>query len=342
MEYTSEFEQLIRHKTMDRLHQHLEYAKQQGYNEENILGIFCYGSQNYHFANRDSDIDSKLIILPTFEDICLHEKWESKELHFEDEHIEVKDIRELRLMFMKQNINFLEILYTDYFILNPKYEELWNQYFVSNREDITHYDIDKTVKSISGQIKHTLSYVELDNKKIYNAWRLTYFLDMYLQGKDYIDCIRPQGIMHSTLSLIKNSNSVDIEGAKQGIYELLDRVLDKDAGVAHELRTRAAAIMEEGVMQIIYSSIVNPTINISKKEFFEHLTNAERKAYEAIIDEIGYEGNITISRLVEQTCISRPVYNNLITKMKELKVATVQNMGMKGTYIKITNPNLKS
>jgi hypothetical protein len=326
---------------INRLKEHWGYAAA-SIPKERILGIFLYGSQNYGFANQYSDVDCILVYIPTFEEMCLNKTWLSKELHDNEEHILVKDIRELRIMLMEQNINFLEILYTDYFILNPKYEELWNQYFISNREDIAHYNINKTVKNIRGQIKRTLSSKELDNKKIHNAWRLTYFLDMYLQGKDYIDCIKPQGIMHSTLSLIKNSNSIDIEGAKQGIYELLKSILDKNAGVAHELRTRAAAIMEEGVMQIIYSSIVNPTIDISKKEFFEHLTNAERKAYEAIIDEIGYEGNITISRLVEQTCISRPVYNNLITKMKELKVATVQNMGMKGTYIKITNLNLKS
>ena len=79
---------------------------------------------NYGFWDKKySDVDSKLIIVPSFEDMCLKSDWLSKELHLEDEHIEVKDIRELRNMFLKQNINFIEILYTDYNKISKEYLE---------------------------------------------------------------------------------------------------------------------------------------------------------------------------------------------------------------------------
>lgn len=102
-------------------------------------------------------------------------------------------------------------------------------------------------------------------------------------------------------------------------------------------------ISKEGIMEILkYSFAENQPQTASKKEFFKQLTNAETKAYYSIVKEIGEEGNITISKLVEKNSISRPVYNNLITKMKENNVASVVSMGMKGTYIKILEAELKA
>lgn len=40
-------------KIMKRLQEHLDYVINLGYNEDRILGIFLYGSQNYGFADRD-------------------------------------------------------------------------------------------------------------------------------------------------------------------------------------------------------------------------------------------------------------------------------------------------
>lgn len=101
--------------------------------------------------------------------------------------------------------------------------------------------------------------------------------------------------------------------------------------------------LRKGIIEILkYSFIENESQIISKKDFLKKLTNAETKAYYSIVKEIGEEGNITISKLVEKNSISRPVYNNLITKMKENNVASVVNMGMKGTYIKILEAELKA
>ena len=60
----------------------------------------------------------------------------------------------------------------------------------------------------------------------------------------------------------------------------------------------------------------------------------------AIFAEVAAEGNITISKIVNQTGISRPVFNNLIVKLKEDKVAEITNQGAKGAKIKFTNQDL--
>ena len=46
------------------------------------------------------------------------------------------------------------------------------------------------------------------------------------------------------------------------------------------------------------------------------------------------EGNISISKILLETSISRPVFKNLLRKMEECNYAQIENQGVKGTYIK--------
>lgn len=107
-------------KIMKRMQEHLEELEKRNYK---VVGIFLQGSQNYDLDYEGSDIDTKAIVLPTFEQIVFNTKPVSTTLILEnDEHIDVKDIRIMFSCFKKQNINFLEILFTDYFILNKDYD----------------------------------------------------------------------------------------------------------------------------------------------------------------------------------------------------------------------------
>lgn len=72
------------------------------------------------FATETSDVDSKVFILPSFSDLCLNTSLLSKEIHYKNgEHIDLKDFRSLRIQLMRQNINYTEILFTEYCIINP-------------------------------------------------------------------------------------------------------------------------------------------------------------------------------------------------------------------------------
>lgn len=336
---------------MDRLKLHYEYAKKQlGLDyKDRILGVFAYGSMNYNFFKfGESDVDSKLIIIPSFEDMCLKQEWLSKELHFEGEHIEVKDIRELKNMFIKQNINYLEILYTNYFILNPRFEALWRKYFIDNREAIVHYDRQKAMKSISGQLIHTLKQDPMNNKKLHNAHRLYYFLKHYLNNEIYLDCIAPTGEDYTFLRELKfglNELSQNAEAKlalastlEQKVYDLIAMYPNLDS----PLHETAAAALNNGVVEIIKFSQQDPVVCVTKEEFFKKITNAEQRAYYSIVKEIGTEGEIAISKLIKKNAISRPVYTNLIIKLKEYGVAEVANKGIKGTYLKIIQPELRA
>ena len=106
------------------LEEHLWAVERAGYKRENILGIFAYGSQNYGVATENSDWDTKAIIVPDWQNLVLRPPV-SMEIHLaNEEHCEVKDIREIVNMFKKQNINFVEILFTEYKWINPLYQYL--------------------------------------------------------------------------------------------------------------------------------------------------------------------------------------------------------------------------
>ncbi len=80
--------------------------------------------------------------------------------------------------------------------------------------------------------------------------------------------------------------------------------------------------------------------DISYRTFTKSLTFAEKDALSGIFNKIGNEGIVSINALSKETGISRPVFNNLINKIENTKVAMVNNMGAKGTYIKFINQTL--
>ena len=96
-------------RIMKRVQEHYEYLKSEGYE---IVFIALQGSQNYRLDVYDdeymSDVDTKAIVLPTFEDFVYGRQPISKTLVLENnEHIDVKDIRVMFETYKKQNVNYI-------------------------------------------------------------------------------------------------------------------------------------------------------------------------------------------------------------------------------------------
>lgn len=169
-----------------------------------VLGIFVYGSQNYSLATKDSDVDTKAIIIPTIENLALN-PIKTKTLVLENgEHCEIMDIMHLVNNYKKQNINFVETLFTPYYWINAHYINVWNKYFTANAEQIARYNPQYTLKSICGQAIHTLKQDKLNGKKVGNGIRLQYFLSHYFNNKSYLECIIPNRETRNEILLIKN------------------------------------------------------------------------------------------------------------------------------------------
>lgn len=187
---------------MKRLKEHYDVVK----DKYDCVGIFLQGSQNYGLDIDGSDIDSKVITLPTFNDFALNKKPVSYTHVMEnDEHVDLKDIRLMFNCFRKQNINFIEILFTDYMIINPRYES-FVQKLIDNRERIARYNIVGALSCMKGMalekrkaLTHpypaTLDKIErfgYDPKQIHHILRIEDFIRKYVDGRPYSECLIPE------------------------------------------------------------------------------------------------------------------------------------------------------
>ena len=105
---------------MKRVQEHYDYLEKKGFE---IVFLALQGSQNYGLDVYDedymSDVDTKAVILPSFEDFVYNREPKSKTLVLENnEHIDVKDIRVMFETYKKQNVNFIETLFTEFKIVN--------------------------------------------------------------------------------------------------------------------------------------------------------------------------------------------------------------------------------
>ena len=194
---------------MDRVQKHYEYASE-NYEKNNIIGIFLVGSQNYGTDLETSDVDTKLIITPTLQDIYKNKRGESSTIYLPDsnEQISVKDIRCVFNEFRKQNINILEILYTNYCILNEPYKKAW-QALIDERELISHYDKKRAVKAIKGNVYNSYNRIYLKDgnisrKQVANIVRYEYFLRNFINEEPYEKCLQPEGQAKEYITQIRN------------------------------------------------------------------------------------------------------------------------------------------
>lgn len=237
------------------LNEHLNAVIAAGYQKSQILGIFLYGSQNYGTDLESSDVDTKCILVPSLEDLCLARPV-SKEIHLENgEHCEIKDIREIVVNFRKQNINFLEILYTKYRWVNPFYEDVWNTYFVEKREQISHYDMNRGLQSICGQALHTIKQNKTNGKKISNGLRLCYFLQNYLLGKEYNECIYLPSNKRQELRKLKKTVELADEKRANQLIKNFETFRSLEVGYIGIDKEKVDKDMNDGVIALVKKNI---------------------------------------------------------------------------------------
>ena len=194
-----------RERVMKRLMEHAAAAELLLMNENRIAFIALQGSQNYGLDYEGSDIDTKCVVLPTFDEIVDNRKPVSLTHIMEnEEHCDVKDIRLMFDCYKKQNVNFVETLFTDYIWINPMYKEEV-EYLLSHREDIARYCPYRAVKCMKGMVlekRHalqhpypnkiaTLEQYGYDPKQLHHIVRLYDFMVKYTNENSYKDCLVP-------------------------------------------------------------------------------------------------------------------------------------------------------
>ena len=171
---------------------------------QKIVGLFYQGSGNYGLDTANSDVDTKLILVPTLREVAMNDKPISTTHIRENEaHTDEKDIRLYIDTFRKQNLNFLEILFTPYYYINDAFAEQWAR-LVKVREEIAHMNVWRAVQSMYGIAKEKYHAFEhpypskldilakygYDAKQLHHLLRVEEYLCRYIDGESYEDCLK--------------------------------------------------------------------------------------------------------------------------------------------------------
>ena len=251
---------MTREEIMLRLNDHYNEALEH-FPEDQIIGIFLQGSQNYGLELPTSDVDTKLIVAPSFEEIAMNKKPVSTtHIRTNEEHIDFKDIRLYKQTFRKQNLNFLEILFTPFYIINPKYKDEWMR-LVNARESIANFNRYRGVQSMKGIALEKFHAMEhpypskidviakygYDPKQLHHLLRVEDYLERYIAGESYEKCLRP-------------SDPNYLIAVKMGIYSL------------------------EEARQVGQRAILN--VNHMAEEFYTKNENIEDPEVNALLDDV--------------------------------------------------------
>lgn len=257
-----------------RLVEDYNYVKSLGHN---VLGVFVQGSDNYSLSYSGSDIDTKAILIPSFTDFVLNRKPVSTTLIKEDNsHIDIKDIRLMHDCFRKQNINFVEILFTKYKYINPEYATIYQPMF-DNNEKIAHYNNYAAINCIAGMVfekrkalchpyeglKDRIEKYGYCNKQLHHILRCEEFLRRYIDDVPYAECLIPTNTQH--LIDVKASYIYPLEKA----CEIADNCVNIVRQVKQNYMDTYEVIIDHEVESIMNNVLISVLKHSFKKEIYD-------------------------------------------------------------------------
>lgn len=231
-----------------RLKEHLDEALQNPKIHDWFM-IAVNGSYNYNMDTPQSDIDSKLLVIPSLEQLV-----SGKSLNYlhcmsdNGEHVEVKDIRHYFATMLKQNINFVETLYAQVWIVNPVYMRLFH-YLFEMRDVISGCNPIATIHCIQGTAHQKYKQMlqssparaaEIENygfdrKSLHHLVRCVFFGEYYMEGTSYQECLQNNDVPNirrmimnlKTTTVLNKERAINIaEDMLDGFDEKVDSYLD--------------------------------------------------------------------------------------------------------------------
>lgn len=221
-----------RDKIIARLQEHYDFLVNKGHE---VVGVFLQGSQNYgldlYTSEYVSDIDSKAIILPSFDDFVYNRKAFSHTYILDnEEHIDTKDIRVMCEMWIKENISYIELLYTNFSIINPEYYDIINS-LLENKEHIVNINRNQFLRCIAGMamekrkalthpyptIIDKINKFGYDPKQLHHLARLREFIQRFTNGEPIAECYKTKEkeyLLNLKLGKKSDGSQLDLEEAE--------------------------------------------------------------------------------------------------------------------------------
>lgn len=242
-----------------------------------IIAIMLFGSQNYELDlysdEYKSDIDAIAIVAPSLSNIVNGgEKISTTYIMEDNSHIDVKDIRCMRELWYKSNPKYLEILFTKYYIVNTKYENLFSQILFMN-DEIANANKKALMKAIAGMAvqkfnaltkpypvqKEEIEKYGWASKQEHHIHRLLYFMSEMHAGLPMGVALITSGSVKQELIDIKtrkvNENLADVIKTCDFIVKNMELIANKYENI--EIDQQVFDKLEKIIYNIIYKSIKN-------------------------------------------------------------------------------------
>ena len=265
-----------KHFIASHMKQHYERVVSE-YGEDRFMFMFVSGSQNYGLQHEGSDVDTKTFIAPTLRDTLLGKEMVSRTIVLDNnEHTDVKDYRQYLRCLWKQNINFVEVLFSEWYVGNPneKIQDIF-KLLTDNREEIAHYNPKATVDCLWGTAhqkyerlftphpnsKEKIEQYGYDGKELHHILRQEEFMKQYIKDIPYAECLITFPTYGRDLLMAAKLQPIPLEEvdalARQSLSEI-DRLHDNFASgaVNTELRERIENEMAEMLATYLLYSYV--------------------------------------------------------------------------------------
>ena len=271
-------------KIMKRLQEHYNYLISLGYE---VICLCLQGSQNYNLDEYSeeymSDIDTKAIVLPHLDDFIMAASPISTTIIMDNnEHIDVKDIRIMFDMFKKMNVSYIELLYTDFKIINPEWADLIEPLF-ANKELVSSRNRIQFIRCIYGMATekrkalchpypNTIEKIEkygYDGKQLHHCARLFNFISRYAVGNEPLEsCYKVDGEEKNFLMNLKKQKDADgdILGVDAAI-RLCDEYVASIKEIKDEVLEDEPEVIKHEADEIMRSIL----LNIMKKKMIKDL-----------------------------------------------------------------------
>lgn len=313
---------------IQKLNKYLKVCRDK-YDESNLLGVCAYGDVNYDLAEDTSEIPIYAIYIPTFQEMCLNTPLIDEFIKINiRENIRIIDIR----LLYNKDIYLTESLYAKYYIVNPRYEYIFTNFLMHSRDDIANnsYGV-RLIKIIEQSLEYLKIYQQEDDFiALMRAYNYLLFCDKFSNSHDYGESMKRTKEEIEMLLMIKHGMA---NIAEQDLQLLEVRLKQHYIRYAAIKDNEIPAELKDSITSIIRASILH---NSDVLNFIKDLTEIEKTGLSKMIKSLGgEEGVVNLTSLSQKTGISRTVYSNLITKLKNYHIAIVTNVGSKGTYIKI-------
>lgn len=251
-------------KVMERVREH--YKKMYDNFGNKLIGVFLIGSQNYELDIETSDVDTIAIVMPSISEIAFLSPPYSTTIVLENgEHIVIKDLRLVRYELHKGSPNMLEILYTDYYILNPNWWEFSK--LIAHRERIAKISPNGVANAWLGIARrHIKKYQEdienFDIKDAITILRTAEFIKLYYYGSaTYKEALVPS---YAGALRAARRNHSDVKLLFYNVDLAIETIENFDKNKIKEINFEGCAILDNVTLELITDSFKRGCYNEGK------------------------------------------------------------------------------